>query len=153
MFFSKIINHLLLTEVIRQSKIKCWFMKVCNNITIIVEDLFKTACSILVVSAGISKSKRKQHPTKQKSYNHLPPISQTIQVRQAKHTGEGQIYKQHSFLWIPPYEHTHIGQPAKTNILQLCINTGGCLEYLQSVMVNRDRWQKRVKRSHDASML
>ena len=30
----------------------------------------------------------KQHPTKQQLYCHLPPISQTIQERQAKHAGQ-----------------------------------------------------------------
>ena len=28
-----------------------------------------------------------QHPTKQQLYNHLPPISQTIQVRQTRQAG------------------------------------------------------------------
>ena len=52
-----------------------------------------------------------QYPTKQQLYDHLPLISQTIQVRWTKHSGE-QIHKWHSKK-TPTYEHTSVGHPAK----------------------------------------
>ena len=33
-------------------------------------------------------------------------------------------------LWTPTHEHASIGQPGKTDIYQLCANTGYCLEDL-----------------------
>ena len=42
---------------------------------------------IRMLQAVLNKS-WKQHSKKQQLYAHLPPISQTIQVKQAKHAGE-----------------------------------------------------------------
>ena len=46
-----------------------------------------------ILHAILNKS-RKQHPTKQHMYSHLPPISQTIQVRWKRHTGNSSRSKQ-----------------------------------------------------------
>ena len=44
------------------------------------------------------------------------------------------------------HRHIIIGQPIKTYIHQLCMDTGCPLEELQRVMANRDGWRERVKR-------
>ena len=52
-------------------------------------------------------------PTKQQLYGHLPPISQTIQVGQAKHSGYWWRNKDNLIsnvlLWTPIRGHTSIG--------------------------------------------
>ena len=70
----------------------------------------------------------KQYPTKQQLYAHLPPVSQSIQVRQTRNAGyccnakNGPINK--VFQWAPRH--------------QICAYTGYLLEDLQRVMHNWD---------------
>ena len=62
----------------------------------------------------------KQHPTKQHQYGHLPPISQTIQVRRTKHTRHCWRRKDEFIsdilLWTPTYGCASVDWPAKTYI-------------------------------------
>ena len=44
------------------------------------------------------------------------------------------------------HRHTSVGQPAKTYIYQLWVDTGFRLEDLPKVMADRDKWQERVKK-------
>ena len=46
-------------------------------------------------------------------------------------------------LWTPMHGHTSVGELAKTDIHQLCADTGYSLENLQGVMNDRDDWQER----------
>ena len=41
-------------------------------------------------------------------------------------------------LWTPTHGHTSVGQPAKTYIHLLCVDTGYCTENLPRVMAHRD---------------
>ena len=87
----------------------------------------------------------KQHPTKQRQYGHLPPITKTIKIRQTRHAGhcwrsnDGLISG--TQLWTPSRGRAKAGQPAKTYIKQLCANTGYGLENLQGTMDDRDGWR------------
>ena len=57
-------------------------------------------------------------------YGHLSPITQTIQVRQARHAGHSWVSKDElisNVLWrTTSHGHTSIGLPAKTYIHQIC---------------------------------
>ena len=65
----------------------------------------------------------KDHSTKQKLCSPLPPILQTIQVRQTKYAEPCGKSKHelisNILLWTPIHRHTHTGQSA-TDIHQLC---------------------------------
>ena len=84
---------------------------------------------IRMLHAVLNKS-CKQHPKKRQLYSHLPPISQTIQVRWTRHVGHcwGSKNKFISYVlqWTSTHEHTSVGQLAKTYIHQLCMDTGCC---------------------------
>ena len=54
-----------------------------------------------------------QHPSKQQLYGHLPPILQTIQVRQIRYRGHCLTKKKtnltkHILSWTPTYGHTSV---------------------------------------------
>ena len=59
----------------------------------------------------------KQHPTKQKLYVCLYPVSQTVQVRWASHAGHCWQSKDELrsdvLLWTPTYGHINVRQQAK----------------------------------------
>ena len=86
-----------------------------------------------------------QHLTKQYVYGHLPPISQTIQVRWARHTSS--YLRSNVLQWIPTHGYTSVSQLAKTYIPQLCADTECYLKHLPRAMTNTDKWQERVKQS------
>ena len=93
--------------------------------------------------AALNKS-WKRLPTKQQLRGHLPPISQTMQVRNKKCIAllekQGQTHK---LLWTPVHRHTSFGQPRKTYINQLCVDTGYCLEDLPRAVTDwNGLWQK-----------
>ena len=62
-----------------------------------------------MLHAILNKSKKK-HPTKQQLYGHLPPISQTIQERRARHASHFWSSKNELtsdlLLWTPTHGHT-----------------------------------------------
>ena len=59
-----------------------------------------------MLRAILNKSWR-QHPTKHQLYDHLPPITKTIQVRPTRHAGHcwrsGDELKSDVLLWTPTY--------------------------------------------------
>ena len=91
----------------------------------------------------------KQHLIHQKLHGHLPPISQTIQVRQTKHVKNyWESIDEHIsniLLWTPTQGHTSVGWPIKSYLYQLCVDTACSLENLSREMADRDGWWERVK--------
>ena len=97
----------------------------------------------------LSNKSWKLLPTDQQLYNHLPPISQIINIRQIWCTGYCWISRNKLISkvlqWVPIYELASVGWPAKTNIHQLCADTVCHQEDLSRVMADRDRWWDRIK--------
>ena len=90
----------------------------------------------------------KLQPTKQQLYDHLPSISQTIQIRILRyrgHSSRSKIILTKDFLvWTHTHGHTNTDRPAKTYIHRLSADIGYRLEDLQRAMVGMDN--KKVKR-------
>ena len=90
-----------------------------------------------------------QYPTRHQLYGHLPPITQTIQVRWTRHAGH--CWKSRDelvsdvLLWTPTYGQAKAGQPARTNIQQLCEDTGYSPEDLPESMNDREKWRESVR--------
>ena len=83
----------------------------------------------------------KQHPTKQQLYGHLLPISQTIQVRHAGHCWRNKDKLISDIIsWTPVHGCTSVGQPARTYLYQLCMDTGCNPEDLPEAVDDRDGW-------------
>ena len=103
-----------------------------------------------MLRAVLNYSKR-QHPTKQQMYSHLPPITKTIQVRRPRHAGHCWRSKDELigdiFLWTPSHGRAKVGQAARIYIQLLCADTGYSLEDLPGAMGDRDGWQERPGRS------
>ena len=78
-------------------------------------------------SNAILKKFWEHHSTKEQVYGHLPPISQTIQLRWTRHirycgrNWDGLISDVP--FWTPTYGHTRVGWLAKTYIHQFCGDT------------------------------
>ena len=94
-----------------------------------------------MLRAILNKSWR-QHPTRQKLYGHLPPITETIQARQTRHAGHCWRSKDELIsdvlLWSPAYGEAKARRPARTYIQQLCENTGCSPEDLpEAIMIGR----------------
>ena len=121
---------------------KHWKKKLEGNYT-------RMLCAVL-------KKSWKQKSTKQQLYSHLFPITQTIQVRQAKHAGHWWRRKNEllsdTFLWTTTHGHTSDDQPTKTYIHQLSIDIGCHLEDLPRAMINRNRWPEEVNEIHTVSL-
>ena len=72
-----------------------------------------------MLRAILNKSRR-QHPTNQQLYSHLPPITKTIQVRRTKHAGH--CWRSRDELisdvlqWTPRYGWAKAGRPARRYI-------------------------------------
>ena len=101
-----------------------------------------------MLRAILNKSWR-QHPTRRQLYSHLPPITKTIQVRQARHAGHCWRSKDELvsdvLLWTPTYGQAKAGRPARTYIRQLCEDTGCNPGDLPEVMNDREKWRKMVR--------
>ena len=101
-----------------------------------------------MLRAILNKSWR-QHPTRRQQYGHLPPITKTIQVRQARHAGHCWRSKDELesdvLLWTPTYGQTKAGRPARTYIQQLCEDTGRNPEDLPEAMNDREKWREMVR--------
>ena len=101
-----------------------------------------------MLQAILNKSQR-QHPTRHQLYDHLPPITKTIQVRWTRHGGHCWRSKDKLIsdvlLWTPAYGHAKAGQPAQTYIQQLCEDTGCSPEDLPEAMNDREKWWERVR--------
>ena len=90
-----------------------------------------------------------QHPTRHQLYGHLPPITNTIQVRRTRHAGHCWRSRDELIrdvlLWIPTHGRAKAGRPARTYIQQLCEDTGCCPEDLPRAMNDREEWRERVR--------
>ena len=82
-------------------------------------------------------------------YDHLPPITINIQLRQTRHAGHcwRSIDELISdvLLWTPTYGRAKAGRPARTYIQQLCEDTGCSPEDLPEVMNDREKWRERIR--------
>ena len=90
-----------------------------------------------------------QHPTRHQLYGHLPPITKTIQVRGTRHAGHCWRSKDEvisdALLWTCAYGQAKAGRPARTNIQQLCKDTGCNPEDMPKAMNDREKWRERVR--------
>ena len=97
--------------------------------------------------AILNKSWR-QHPTKQQLYGHLPPITETIQVRRTRHAGHCWRSRDELIsdvlLWTSSYGQSKAGRPARTYIQQLCDDTGCNPEDQPEAMNDRETWRESV---------
>ena len=94
-----------------------------------------------MLQAILNKSWR-QLPTKQQLYGHLPPITKTIKVRQTRHCWRSwDELISVVLLWTPSHRRVKVGRPARTNIQQLCADTGCSLEDMD----DREGWQERAR--------
>ena len=98
---------------------------------------------------AILNKSRRQHPTKHRLYDHLPPIMKTIQARRTRHGGHYWRSKDKLIsdilLWTLAYGQAKAGQPARTYIQQLCEDTGCSPEDLPEVMNDWEKWRERVR--------
>ena len=101
-----------------------------------------------MLRAILNKSWR-QHPTKQQLYGHVPPITKTIQVRRTRHVGH--CWKSRDELisdvlqLTPSHGRAKAGRPARTNIQQLCEDTGCSPGDLPEAMNDREGWRETVR--------
>ena len=98
----------------------------------------------------------KQHPTKQQLYDHLLPITKTIQVRRNRYAGHCWRSKDELIsdilLWTSLHRRAEVGRPARNYIKQLCADIGCSQEDLPGTMDDRDGWWERVKDIRTSSM-
>ena len=96
----------------------------------------------------LNKSWR-QHTTRHQLYDHLPPITKTIQARRTKHAGHCWRSKDELIsdvlLWTPAYGQAKAGRPARTYIQQFSWDTGCSPEDLPETMNDRKNWRERVR--------
>ena len=73
----------------------------------------------------------------------------TIQVRRTRHAGHCWRSKDELIsdilLWSPSHGRAKVGRRARTDIQQLCADTGYSLEDLPGAMDDRDEWRERVR--------
>ena len=98
---------------------------------------------IRMLRAILNKSWIK-HLTKQKLYGHPLPITKTIKIRQTRHAEHCWRSRDELIsdvlLWAPSHERAKAGRPARTNIQQLCADTGCSPEDLPEAMDDREGW-------------
>ena len=101
-----------------------------------------------ILRAVLNKS-RMQYPTKKQLYDHLPPISKTIQIRRTRHTGHFRRSKSDLIsdvlLCIPSHRRVSVGRQAWTYLQQLCTDSGCCLEDHLNAMDDLDEWKGIVR--------
>ena len=89
----------------------------------------------------------KQHPTKQQLYSHRHLIFKTIQSdEQNTRDTAGEV----SGVLLETSSHGRAGvvRPARTDLQQLCTETGCSLEDLPNAIDERDKWRGRVWEIH-----
>ena len=88
-------------------------------------------------------------PPRHQLYDHLPPITKSIQVRRTRHAGH--CWRSRDELirdvlqWTPTHGRAKAGRPARTYIQQLSEDTGCCPEDLPRAMNDREEWRERVR--------
>ena len=101
----------------------------------------------IMLQAILNKAWR-QHPKKQQLYDHLPPITKTIQVWRTRYSGHcwrsRDKLMSDVLLWTPS-----LGQAkTRTFIQQLYADTGCSLEDQPEAMDDREGWCEKVKDIH-----
>ena len=95
----------------------------------------------------------KQHPTKQRLYCHLPPISQTIKVRRTRHFEYCWCSKDELgsdfLLWTPTQRHTCAGRPTNTYISSVRTFSAVKRTYQVWSTIGTDREKKTLRYLHD----
>ena len=86
---------------------------------------------------AISNKSKRQHPTKQHLYVHLPPITKTIPVRRTRRWRSGEELLSDILLWTPSHGRAKVGRPTITDTQQLYTDTGYSLEDLPGAMDDR----------------
>ena len=108
-----------------------------------------------MLRAKLNKS-WKQHHTIQQLYGHLRPISKTIQIRQTRHPGHCCRSKD-ELQWTPSHGRASVGQPTRTYLQQLCMDTGCSLEDLLEVMDDKRQMARENQENqylpHDMMMM
>ena len=105
-------------------------------------------CYSRMLWAILIKSWR-QHQTKHQLYDHLPPLTKTIQVRRTRHAGHSWRSRDDLIsdvlLWIPTYGRAKAERPAWTYIQQLCEDTGCSPGDLPEAINDQEKWRERVR--------
>ena len=85
---------------------------------------------------------RRQHPTKQQLYGHLPPVTKTIKIRRTRHAGHCWRIRDEPvsdvLQWTPSHGRANAGRPVRTYIQQLCVDAGCSPEDLPKAMDDRE---------------
>ena len=109
----------------------------------------KLDCNYTRVLRAILNKSWQQHPTRHQLYDHLPPITKTIQARWTRHAGHCWRSKDELIsdvlLWTPAYDQAKAGRPARTYMQQLCEDTECSPEDLPEVMNDWEKWRERVR--------
>ena len=91
----------------------------------------------------------REHLTKQQLYGHLPPITETMQVRRTRHAGPCWRSRDELIsdvlLWTPLHGRAEAGRPARTYIQQVCEDTGCSPGDLPEAMNDKEEWRERVR--------
>ena len=91
----------------------------------------------------------RQHPTKHQRYDHLPPITKTIQIRRTRHAGHCWRSRDELIsdvlLWTPTFGRAKAGgRPARSYIQLHNEDTRYSPEDLLESMNDREKWRERV---------
>ena len=101
-----------------------------------------------ILRAILNKARR-QHPTKQQLYGHLPLITKTIQARRTRHAGHCWRSKDELISdvlqWTPSHGQAKTGRPARNYIQQPCADTEYSPEDLPEAMDDGEGWRERVR--------
>ena len=91
----------------------------------------------------------RQHPTKQQLDGYLPPVMKTLKFRWTRHTGHCWRSREELIndvlLWTQTHDRAKAGRPVRTNIQQLCADTGCSPDDQSEAMDDREEWRKRVR--------
>ena len=100
-----------------------------------------------ILRALMNKSWRQQ-PIKKQVYDHLPPITKTIQDRRTRQAGHCRRRKDELISdilpWTPSHGRAKARQPVRTYIQQLCADTECSLEDLPGPMDDRNECRERA---------
>ena len=98
---------------------------------------------------AILNKSRRQQPTKQQLYSHLPPITKTIKFRRTRHAGHCWRSKDEliSDVLLLTFSHgrAKAGRPARTYVQQLREDTGCSPEDQPEAMNDWEEWRERVR--------
>ena len=134
-FFQAVVVSILLYECITWTLTKRLEKKLDGNYT-------------RMLWAILNKS-RKQHPTKQQLYGHLPPTTKTIKIKRNRHAGHCWRSRDELIsdvlLWTPSHGREKAGWSTRTYLQQLCDDTGCSPGDHPEAMNDREKWRERVR--------